>query len=47
MRIVGGPHVMPAAMFLGSFSWSFVDVSLPFHIQRIMGIACLPLVTSR
>jgi len=22
-------------MFFGTFSWSFVDVSLPFHIQRI------------
>ena len=22
-------------MFFGSFSWSFVYISLPFHIQRI------------
>jgi hypothetical protein len=28
-------HVLPLAMFFGSFSWSFVDISLPFHIQRI------------
>jgi MFS transporter, DHA1 family, multidrug resistance protein len=26
---------MPFAMFIGSFSWSFVNVSLPFHIQHI------------
>jgi MFS family permease len=26
---------LPFAMFIGSFSWSFVNVSLPFHIQRI------------
>ena len=34
-RLVRGPHVLPLAMFIGSFSWSFVYVSLPFHIQRI------------
>ena len=28
-------QVLPVAMFLGSFAWSFVYVSLPFHIQRI------------
>jgi len=27
--------VLPLAMFFGSFSWSFVLVSLPFHVQRI------------
>jgi MFS family permease len=27
--------VLPLAMFFGSFSWSFVYVSLPFHIQRM------------
>src|SRR2546428_8908901 len=26
---------LPLAMFFGSFSWSFVYISLPFHIQRI------------
>ncbi len=26
---------MPAALFLGSFAWSFVFISLPFHIQRL------------
>jgi MFS family permease len=26
---------LPFAMFIGSFSWSFVSVSLPFHIQHI------------
>jgi len=26
-------QVLPAAMFLGSFAWSFVYVSLPFYIQ--------------
>ncbi|HEU5322443.1 MAG TPA: MFS transporter, partial [Methylomirabilota bacterium] len=30
-----GPHVMPLAMFLGTFSWSFVYISLPFHVQRM------------
>jgi len=34
-RLVRGPHVLPLAMFFGTFSWSFVYVSLPFHIQRI------------
>src|SRR5262245_20071096 len=28
-------HILPLAMFFGSFSWSFVYISLPFHIQRI------------
>ena len=28
-------HVLSLAMFFGSFSWSFVLVSLPFHIQAI------------
>src|SRR6185503_8574126 len=27
--------MMPLAMFFGTFSWSFVIVSLPFYIQRI------------
>jgi DHA1 family multidrug resistance protein-like MFS transporter len=27
--------VIPLAMFLGSFAWSFVFVSLPFHIRAI------------
>ncbi len=26
---------MPVAMFIGTFSWSIVYVSLPFHIQHI------------
>ena len=26
---------LPSAIFVGSFSWSFVFVSLPFHIQHI------------
>ena len=26
--------MLPVAMFLGSFAWSFVYVSLPFHIHR-------------
>jgi MFS family permease len=30
-----GAHVLPLAMFLGTFAWSFVYVSLPFHVQRI------------
>jgi MFS transporter, DHA1 family, multidrug resistance protein len=34
-RLVRGTHVLPLAMFLGTFSWSFVYVSLPFHIQRL------------
>jgi MFS family permease len=28
-------QVLPVAMFLGSFAWSFVYVSLPFHIHRV------------
>jgi MFS family permease len=34
-----GLHVIPVAMFLGSFAWSFVYVSLPFHIERISTLA--------
>jgi len=34
-RLLRGPHVLPLAMFFGTFSWSFVYVSLPFHIHRI------------
>ncbi len=34
-RLLGGTRVLPLAMFLGSFAWSFVYVSLPFHIQRM------------
>jgi MFS family permease len=30
-----GAWVLPLAMFLGSFAWSFVFVSLPFHILAI------------
>ena len=30
-----GEYVLPTAMFFGSFAWSFVFVSLPFHIQRL------------
>lgn len=28
-------HAVPAAMFFGTFAWSFVYASLPFHIQAI------------
>jgi MFS family permease len=28
-------HVLPLAMFFGTFSWSFVYISLPFHIHNI------------
>ncbi len=34
MRLAG-PHLLSVTMFFGSFAWSFVFVSLPFHIQRI------------
>jgi hypothetical protein len=34
-RVIAARHVLPLAMFLGTFSWSFVHVSLPFHVQRI------------
>jgi MFS transporter, DHA1 family, multidrug resistance protein len=34
-RVLRGAHVLPLAMFFGTFAWSFVYVSLPFHIQRI------------
>ena len=34
-RPLRGEYVLPLAMFFGSFSWSFVYVSLPFHIQKI------------
>lgn len=30
-----GFHILPAATFFGTLAWSFVYVSLPFHIQRI------------
>jgi MFS family permease len=30
-----GLHLLPVTMFLGSFAWSFVYVSLPFYIQRL------------
>jgi len=30
-----GPGVLTGAMFLGSFAWSFVFISLPFHVQAI------------
>jgi hypothetical protein len=30
-----GAWVLPLAMFLGTFAWSFVFVSLPFHILAI------------
>jgi DHA1 family multidrug resistance protein-like MFS transporter len=33
--VIGSRSVLPLAMFFGSFSWSFVLVSLPFHIQRL------------
>jgi MFS transporter, DHA1 family, multidrug resistance protein len=33
--VLRGAHVLPLAMFFGTFAWSFVYVSLPFHIQRI------------
>ncbi len=33
--MTAGPHVVTAAMLFGSFAWSFVYVSLPFHIQAI------------
>ena len=32
---VSGLHLLPVTMFFGSFAWSFVFVSLPFHIQRV------------
>ena len=35
MRLTG-PRILPVAMFRGTFAWSFVYVSLPFHI-RAMG----------
>jgi len=34
-RLFRGTHVLPLAMFFGTFAWSFVYVSLPFHIQRM------------
>ncbi|HME97350.1 MAG TPA: MFS transporter [Methylomirabilota bacterium] len=30
--------VLPASMLLGTFAWSFVYVSLPFHIQRMSSL---------
>ncbi|HET7876991.1 MAG TPA: MFS transporter [Methylomirabilota bacterium] len=36
MRAPGRANwVLPFSMFLGTFAWSFVYVSLPFHIQRM------------
>jgi MFS family permease len=32
---VAGWHVLPAAIFFATFAWSFVYVSLPFHILRV------------
>jgi MFS transporter, DHA1 family, multidrug resistance protein len=32
---VTGSQLLPVTMFFGSFAWSFVFVSLPFHIQRV------------
>ena len=32
---VRGLYLLPVAMFFGSFAWSFVYVSLPFHVQHI------------
>jgi MFS transporter, DHA1 family, multidrug resistance protein len=34
-RLLRESQVLPLAMFLGSFAWSFVYVSLPFHVQRV------------
>jgi MFS family permease len=30
-----GPHILPITMFVGSFAWSFVYVSLPFYLQAL------------
>jgi DHA1 family multidrug resistance protein-like MFS transporter len=30
-----GQHLLPLAMFFGTFAWSFVYISLPFHIHNI------------
>lgn len=30
-----GLHILPISIFLGSFAWAFVYVSLPFYIQAI------------
>jgi len=30
-----GPHILPVAMFFDTFAWSFVYVSLSFHIRAI------------
>ncbi|MBI4636886.1 MAG: MFS transporter [Candidatus Rokubacteria bacterium] len=37
MRVAAlrGPYLLPVALFFGTFAWSFVYVSLPFHIQRM------------
>jgi MFS family permease len=35
LRPLRSEYILPLAMFFGSFSWSFVYVSLPFHIQKI------------
>ncbi|HET8578531.1 MAG TPA: MFS transporter [Methylomirabilota bacterium] len=34
----GGEWVLPASMFVGTFAWSFVYVSLPFYIQSISSL---------
>ena len=34
MSAVRARWVMPFAMFVGTFAWSFVYVSLPFYIHR-------------
>jgi MFS transporter, DHA1 family, multidrug resistance protein len=33
-----GFQLLPVTMFFGSFAWSFVFVSLPFHIQRVSSL---------
>jgi hypothetical protein len=30
--------VLPASMLIGTFAWSFVYVSLPFHIQKMSSL---------
>ncbi len=37
MRLTGF-QLLPVTMFFGSFAWSFVFVSLPFHIQRVSSL---------
>jgi DHA1 family multidrug resistance protein-like MFS transporter len=43
--MLGGPRVLVATMFFSSFAWSFVFVSLPFHIQAISTLG--PVATLR